>query len=359
MNRDAPGADDGRDDRGDASSGTDRYPSVRPDGGRPAGQSSTNDERGQRPAGRPQAARGAPEGLPREGSRAPARPTLDESCPVTAAIRAADLGQVVRVGPPLDGRFGIERRVRHARAGGSSRVDVRAVREPAATESGFRDALTRQLHRWTTVGDVEGVVPILDRGTADRPWVVTPSMGPTLEGRDTPSVARALRQATQLSGALATLHERGVVHAGIDPGNVAFTLGHETPPRPVLHNPGLVDVYRRYEDPASVLDPRYAAPEFFESDCGIVDRASDIYGLGAVCFRLFTGVAPVAGSAETIAERVTADEPLPRPSRVEPRLPEAVDPIVRRATATDKFDRYETARDLHEALVAVRDQTLE
>jgi hypothetical protein len=358
MNGDAPGADDGGTDGGERGTGGDGERSVRADGGRPRRGHSTGDA-GDRdgPAVSPYD-RSAGTAPPREGTRAPPT-TLDESCPVTTAIRAADLGTVERAGRPLDRRYGTERRVRYTNQGTTGRVDVRACRAPVPLDSGFGDALTRQVHRWTTVGDVEGVVPIIDRGEAARPWVVTPATGPTLEGRDTPSIARALRQATQLSGALAALHERGVVHAGLDPGNVAFTLGHDGPPRPVLHNPGLVDVYRRYEDPAAVLDPRYAAPEFFETDRGIVDRTTDVYGLGAVCFRLFTGVAPVAGSAAEIADRVTEDRPLPRPSRVDPRLPDAVDDVVLRATETDKFERYDSARDLHEALVAVRDRLLD
>jgi len=355
MSSDVPGAGDDPADGTDAGDRVDDRP-LRPDGGRRTGRDPLGGARRPVDRTRTRPDRGAGDGRPLEGSRGAATHALDESCPVTAAIRdASALGRVAHVGPALDRRFGTERRLRATIDGTSRRVDVRAFREPAGDEAGFEGALARQLRRWASLGDLDGVVPVADRGDADRPWVATASTGPTLRGRDTPSVTRALRQATHLSAALAALHDRGVVHAGIDPGNVVFTLGTGGPPRPALHNPGLVDVYRRYEDPAAVLDPRYAAPEFFESDRGIVDRATDVYGLGAVCFRLFTGVAPVAGPAESIAERVTADDPLPRPSRVEPRLPAAVDEVVRRATATEKFERYDTARDLHEALVVVRD----
>jgi len=357
MTSDVPGADDGP---GEGPSEVDRSATddrpLRPDGGRRTRRDPLGDAQTPVDRTRTRPDRGAGDGRPLEGSRGGLTGPIDESCPVTAAIRGASaLGRVAHVGPALDRRFGTERRLRTTIDGASRRVDVRAFREPEGDEGGFESALVDQLRRWASVGDVDGVVPVVDSGEAERPWVATASTGPTLRGRETPSVTRALRQATHLSAALAAVHDRGVVHAGIDPGNVVFTLGRTGPPRPALHNPGLVDVHRRYEDPATVLDPRYAAPEFFESDSGIVDRRTDVYGLGAVCFRLFTGVAPVAGPAESIAERVTADEPLPRPSRVEPRLPDAVDEVVRRATATDKFERYDTAHDLHEALVAVRD----
>lgn len=292
---------------------------------------------------------GAADGRPAEGRRTPTAPRLDESCPVARAIRDAEsLGQLAHVGPPLDRRFGLERRLRTARS--PARIDVRSFRPPEGHLDGFVEALRGQLHRWATVSDVDGVVPVIDRGLAERPWVATASVGPSLDGRETPSLDTALRATIHLADALAACHERGIVHAGVEPGNVVFTLGAEGPARPALHNLGLVDVYRRYEDPARILDPRYAAPELFGTEEGIVDRATDVYGLGAVCYRLVTGTPPVSGTASAIAERVTSDEPFARPSRLAPDRPAALDDVLLRATATDKFDRYDTVRDFRQAL---------
>jgi hypothetical protein len=298
---------------------------------------------------------GAADGRPAEGRRAPAPPRLDESCPVAAAIRDGDhVGQPAHVGPPREGRFGLGRRVRTADS--PARIDVRAFRPPEGDLEGFVDAVRGQLHRWATVSDVDGVVPVVERGLAERPWVATAGVGPSLDGRETPSLERALRGTIHLADALATCHERGLVHAGVEPANVVFTHGPDGPATPALHNLGLVDVYRRYEDPARVLDPRYAAPEFFGSEEGIVDRATDVYGLGAVCYRLVTGTPPVSGSAAAIAERVTDEEPFARPSRLSPDLPAALDDVLLRATETDKFARYDTARAFRTALEGVLDE---
>jgi hypothetical protein len=293
--------------------------------------------------------RGAGDGRPAEGRRDPSTPRLDESCPAATALRDAELGGVAHVGPPIDRRFGTERRVRTA----AGRINVRAFRSPDAEIDGFEGALRHQLERWAALGDVDGVVGAVDHGYADRPWVATASMGPALGDREPPSLRRALRQVIHLAEALDACHDHGVVHAGIDPGNVVFTAGGDGPPLPALHNPGLVDVYRRYEDPAGVLDPRYAAPEFFGEDEGLVDRTTDVYGLGALCYRLVVGVPPVSGSAAAIADRVTAEEPFAAPSSVDPSLPESLDEVLLTATATDPFERYESAGDLHAALAAV------
>jgi hypothetical protein len=45
-------------------------------------------------------------------------------------------------------------------------------------------------------------------------------------------------------------------------------------------------------------------------------------------------------------------EPFPAPSAVAD-VPERVDDVIARATATDAFDRYRSARGLHEDLQAV------
>lgn len=292
-------------------------------------------------------------GRPAEGRRTSPACRLEDSCPVTAAIGDAALGRIAHVGPSLERRFGVERRCRPAE--GSGRVTVRSFRRPEAAPDGFADALLEQLDRWASLSDVDGVVPVLDRGTTDRPWVTIPALGPAVGGHEPPTLARALDEVLRVADALAALHDRGVVHAGIDPGNVVCALGADGRPEPALHNPGLVDVYRRYEDPAAVLDPRYAAPEYFAEGTSLVDRATDVYGLGAVTYRLVTGVPPVSGSPAAIADRVTADESLPRPSRLEPGLPTAIDGVLHRATATEKFDRFDTVRDLRDALVRVRD----
>lgn len=279
---------------------------------------------------------------------------LDASCPVTAAIiEAGALGRLAQVGPALERRFGIERRCRPAERSG--RLTVRTFRRPAAAPDGFPDALQVQLDRWASVSDVDGVVPVLDRGATERPWVATPAVGPAVGGHEPSTLCRALDEVCHLADALVALHDRGVVHAGIDPGNVVSSLGADGRPEPALHNPGLADIYRRYEDPAAVLDPRYAAPEYFADGTSPVDRATDVYGLGALTYRLVTGVPPVSGSPSSIADRVTADESLPRPSRLEPGLPTAIDGVLHRATATTKFDRYDTVRAFREALARVRD----
>jgi len=105
-------------------------------------------------------------------------------------------------------------------------------------------------------------------------------------------------------------------------------------------------VYRRHTDPSSALSLPYAPPEYFDDRYGVADRTTDVYGMGALLYRIFTGRDPYSGSPADVREQVLT-KPFPTPSEVT-ELPEALDDIVARATATDKFDRYGSTRALFE-----------
>jgi hypothetical protein len=291
---------------------------------------------------------------PREPSAAAdAAPAADAS--VLAAVRdAADVDALQPVGPATDHPFGRVLPVRAVEDGRSRRVAVRLFRTPPADAAGFEAALATQVDRWASAGSLAGVVPVHAAGDESRPWACTTPVETPLAARDHLPLTRALRDARALARALAGLHDRGVVHAGLDPTTVGYGADGDL----LVDAVGLVDVYRRFVDPASVLDPRYAAPEYFEADRGIVDRATDVYHFGTVLFRLLTGVAPYDGTAHAVREGVLSADPVMAPSTVEPRVPERLDRVVARATAPDKFERFESGSELLAAVEAVCDSVL-
>jgi serine/threonine protein kinase len=99
---------------------------------------------------------------------------------------------------------------------------------------------------------------------------------------------------------------------------------------------------RAYVDPASLLDPRFAAPEYFDRGYGDVDHATDIYQLGAVVYYLVTGRPPFQGTYSEVRTGVLDATP-PRPSEINPEIPTWLDDILRTAMAKQKLTRYETA----------------
>jgi hypothetical protein len=89
-----------------------------------------------------------------------------------------------------------------------------------------------------------------------------------------------------LAGALADLHERGVVHGDVAPGNVLFDdLG-----RPLLGDLGLATVIGAPVDGDVRGTPGYADPA--RAAGGPPTPASDVHGLAAVAWLAVTGRAP-------------------------------------------------------------------
>ena len=215
--------------------------------------------------------------------------------------------------------------------------------EPATAEK-FRAALGRRLDDWLAVSSIDGVLSLYDWGADPLVWATTTYAGETLRDSESVPFDEALWQAAELGATVAALHERGVVHAGIDPGNVVYygnLLEAGERQSPVLDNVGLLHAYRYVANPASYLDPRFAAPEFFDRGRGRIDHATDIYHLGAVCYRLVTGEPPYAGDFSTVRRRVLSASP-PRPSDVV-EAPAALDDRVAKAMGKRKLARYETA----------------
>jgi hypothetical protein len=260
----------------------------------------------------------------------------DPASPLLRAIRdAAALDGLELSGSPTDHRYGRVVDVRASADGRRYDLALRLFRRPADDGPDFREALAAQFDRWAALSDIDGVVPVVDAATDPRPWTCTAPAGDALADCSFTSLSARLRHARALTGTLAAVHDRGAVHAGLDPAHVVYPPGTD---RPQLDGVGLLDVYRRYADPADYLDPRYAPPELFDDRYGVVDRVTDVYGLGAVLYRIFTGQAPYDGTPAEIREAVLT-EPFPRPSAVAD-VPAAIDDVVARATATDKFDRY-------------------
>jgi len=242
--------------------------------------------------------------------------------------------------------------------GGQRAVCLRVLRRVGTDGTTEFDAeVGRELERWEAVGDHDNVVTVLDWGTEPHPWLATAPTDGTLAGRGATDAARALEQARSLADAVAHLHQADVVHGGIDPKNVVYPSGAFVTPAdgaPRLDNVGLIHAFRRYVSPASCLDPRYAAPEYYAAEFGRIDHATDIYQLGAVLYRLFAGRPPYVGEFTQVREAVTGSEP-PPPSTVAEGVPAGVDDLVTKAMATRKLRRYETVEHLRAELAGLGD----
>ncbi|MXR51500.1 hypothetical protein GRX03_07770 [Halovenus sp. WSH3] len=251
------------------------------------------------------------------------------------------------LGPETETRYSHSVRTRTLEG---TREDVAIVRLYRNQEDGgFDRALGQQLDDWADT-ETPGVVGVADWGESPRPWAVTEFTEQTLWERGKLSPEEGLRTALDLTASLAQLHQRDRIHGGIDPHCVRYTpaiFGDR--PQPMIDNVGLIPIYRQFDNPASYTDPRYAAPEYFTEDHGIVSHATDIYQLGMTLYSAFTGDPPYEGDLSDLRRQILRDRPLGL-SPDNPDLPGPIAEILAKATAREKIARYETATQFHSAV---------
>jgi hypothetical protein len=176
------------------------------------------------------------------------------------------------------------------------------------------------------------------------------SLARLLGARDRLTPGEVVTLGAPLADALAAVHQRGIVHGDITPSNVLLTADG----RPLLADlglsriagasPGEVDGTTGYVDPA-VLHGQQPS------------KASDVYGLAAVCWSALTGVSPQAGGqlpaevpaalARCLASALDLDAGS-RPTAVElgVALYDACEPVPLRMVSTDSIPAERPRVDL-------------
>ncbi|GCE03979.1 serine/threonine-protein kinase [Dictyobacter aurantiacus] len=153
----------------------------------------------------------------------------------------------------------------------------------------------------------------------------------------------------QLSDALTYAHGQGVIHRDIKPVNVLMDRSG----RPILSDFGIAKVLASTQmnltrPGAGVGTPEYMSPE--QCQGGPVDGRADIYALGIMLYEAETGRTPfVADNYPALAHSHIYEQP-PHPRSLNPLIPPAIEHIILKALAKNPAQRYQTAREMGEAL---------
>jgi len=153
-----------------------------------------------------------------------------------------------------------------------------------------------------------------------------------------PQVADLARQAAE---ALDFAHENGVVHRDIKPGNLVLTAGGQLK----IFDFGIARMAKgNITRPGQLLGtPNYMAPE--QVTGGPVDGRADQFALAVTLYHLLTGERPFVGESITAISYQVVNVSPPPPSRLNPSLPAALDPILGRALAKSPEERYPRCAD--------------
>jgi PAS domain S-box-containing protein len=92
--------------------------------------------------------------------------------------------------------------------------------------------------------------------------------------------------------------------------------------------------------------PAYMAPEQAAGRPDLIDRRTDVYGLGAILYEILTGRPPFTGSGTAeVLRKVREEEPVP-PRQLFPDVPPALEAVCLRALAKRPADRPAAAAEL-------------
>jgi serine/threonine-protein kinase len=188
-----------------------------------------------------------------------------------------------------------------------------------------------------------------------------------LAGQAEPLELLTLLQAfVTVCNTVAYAHSRGVIHRDLKGQNVILGDFGEV----VVLDWGLAKLVGRDEDveAASIVlgigaegsdhtvqgqavgTPAYMAPEQAAGRLDLIDRRTDVYGLGAILYEVLTGRPPFTG-ADTyeVLRRVQEEEPVP-PRQCNPEVPAELEAVCLRALAKRPAERYAGAGEPAQAV---------
>ena len=227
-------------------------------------------------------------------------------------------------------------------------VALKLVAPELAEDERFRARFLRE-PRLAASLDHPNVIPIYEAGEHDGQLYLAmrfvdgerPEERARARGRLPPE--RALGVLGQVAGALDAAHRRALVHRDVKPANVL--LGEEG--HVYLTDFGITkQLGGESTDTGPMVGTLdYLAPEQIRGDA--VDARTDVYALGCLVYECLSGTPPFRRGTE--AETLWAhmqEQPPPLKGYA------ALDPVLRKALAKDREDRYTTCAELIEAAAA-------
>ena len=156
------------------------------------------------------------------------------------------------------------------------------------------------------------------------------------------SLSELSQIANQMLDALGHIHNRGYIHKDISPDNIILTADGSA--KLIDFGSAARIAEQNTEDPMLVVKAGYSPHEFYRTDTK-VDKASDLYQLGATLRHCITGQRPVESIERLMAKARGSKDPLPPLPRLAYSGQRKVLEPIDKAMAVLLADRMPTAAD--------------
>jgi serine/threonine protein kinase/Tfp pilus assembly protein PilF len=168
--------------------------------------------------------------------------------------------------------------------------------------------------------------------------------------REPMSIRHAVELIAKVARTVHYAHEHGILHRDIKPGNILLDAKGE----PHLTDFGLARLLETESTITRTLEvlgtPSYMAPEQAAGETTKINKATDIYGLGAVFYQLLTGHPPFAGGTSWETIRLLLDTEPRQPRLWNRKISRDLSTICLKCLEKDPQRRYSSALALAEDL---------
>jgi serine/threonine-protein kinase len=237
------------------------------------------------------------------------------------------------------------------------RVALKIMRRGLAQDDVFVDRFRREARSAARLSH-PNVVAVFDQGEdGDEVFLVMELVaGKTLREvihEEAPLTAReALAIAEPVVEALRAAHDADIVHRDVKPENVLIRVDGEVKVADFGLARAASSQTTTSQTGVVIGTASYLSPEQVER--GVSDARSDIYAAGLLLFEMLTGHKAVTGETPIQIAYRHVHGTIPAPSSLVPSVPDELDDLVAKATATEPEDRFATAAAFLAALRGVR-----
>ena len=237
-------------------------------------------------------------------------------------------------------------------------VAIKVLRGDLATDEKFVRRFQREALSASSLAH-PNIVEMYDVGEDDETYYIVmeyvegKTLKQLLKKRGTLTLSEAIDIMVQLTDGMAHAHDSYIIHRDLKPQNIMIKDDGQIK----ITDFGIAMALNATQltQTNSVMGSVHYLPPEQASGKGCTIK-SDIYSMGIIFYELLTGSLPFRGDNAVEIALKHMREPIPSVREENPAIPQSIENIIRKATAKNPKNRYDSARSMHEDLLTALDE---